>query len=44
MFMGALFFPGVYYTMAVVGPALGYVIGGQMLTIYTDFVSVDSGA
>ncbi|KAJ0182819.1 hypothetical protein K1T71_002188 [Dendrolimus kikuchii] len=33
---------GVYYTMAVVGPALGYVIGGQMLTIYTDFVSVES--
>lgn len=34
---------GVYYTMAVVGPALGYVVGGQMLTIYTDFMSVDSG-
>ncbi|CAB3239506.1 unnamed protein product [Arctia plantaginis] len=33
---------GVYYTMAVVGPAMGYVIGGQMLTIYTDFLSVDS--
>ncbi|XP_030021083.2 solute carrier organic anion transporter family member 4A1 isoform X1 [Manduca sexta] len=34
---------GVYYTMAVVGPALGYVLGGQMLTIYTDFLTVDSG-
>ncbi|KAL0851611.1 hypothetical protein ABMA28_007390 [Loxostege sticticalis] len=33
---------GVYYTMAVVGPALGYVLGGQMLKIYTDFVTVDS--
>ncbi|XP_061708271.1 solute carrier organic anion transporter family member 4A1 [Cydia pomonella] len=35
---------GVYYTMAVVGPALGYVVGGQMLKIYTDFVTVDSEA
>ncbi|CAH2989596.1 unnamed protein product [Chilo suppressalis] len=35
---------GVYYTMAVVGPALGYVLGGQMLKIYTDFVTVDSNA
>ncbi|CAK1601566.1 unnamed protein product [Parnassius mnemosyne] len=33
---------GVYYTMAVVGPALGYVLGGQMLNIYTDFPTVDS--
>ncbi|XP_013188543.2 solute carrier organic anion transporter family member 4A1 [Amyelois transitella] len=33
---------GVYYTMAVVGPALGYVLGGQMLKIYTDFATVDS--
>ncbi|KAL4713814.1 hypothetical protein ACJJTC_015468 [Scirpophaga incertulas] len=33
---------GVYYTMAVVGPALGYVVGGQMLKIYTDFATVDS--
>ncbi|XP_045774557.1 solute carrier organic anion transporter family member 4A1 isoform X1 [Maniola jurtina] len=33
---------GVYYTMAVVGPALGYVLGGQMLKIYTDFVTVSS--
>ncbi|XP_075991572.1 organic anion transporting polypeptide 26F isoform X2 [Anticarsia gemmatalis] len=33
---------GVYYTMAVVGPAMGYVVGSQMLTIYTDFLSVDA--
>ncbi|XP_061385578.1 solute carrier organic anion transporter family member 4A1 isoform X1 [Danaus plexippus] len=33
---------GVYYTMAVVGPALGYVVGGQMLQLYTDFLTVDS--
>ncbi|XP_028034167.1 solute carrier organic anion transporter family member 4A1-like isoform X1 [Bombyx mandarina] len=35
---------GVYYTMAVVGPAMGYVLGGQMLTIYTDFLSTDAGS
>ncbi|XP_049876668.1 solute carrier organic anion transporter family member 4A1 [Pectinophora gossypiella] len=33
---------GVYYTMAVIGPALGFVLGGQMLNIYTDFVTVDA--
>lgn len=32
---------GIYYTMAVIGPALGYVLGGQMLNIYTDFATVD---
>lgn len=43
MFNRALYFvTGVYYTMAVVGPALGYVLGGQMLNIYTDFATVDS--
>ncbi|XP_050680474.1 solute carrier organic anion transporter family member 4A1 isoform X2 [Leptidea sinapis] len=33
---------GIYYTMAVVGPALGYVLGSQMLYIYTDFATVSS--
>jgi organic anion transporter 4A len=28
---------GVYYTMAIFGPALGYIIGGQLLQIYVDF-------
>lgn len=27
--------------MAIVGPALGYVLGSQLLLLYTDFVSVD---
>jgi solute carrier organic anion transporter family, member 4A len=27
--------------MAVVGPALGYMLGGQMLLLYTDFLTVD---
>lgn len=39
--MTIMMFTGVYYTMAVVGPALGYVLGGQLLKIYTDFVTVD---
>ncbi|KAI8437946.1 hypothetical protein MSG28_010612 [Choristoneura fumiferana] len=34
---------GVYYTMAVVGPALGYVVGGQLLGI-TPVSSVWIGA
>lgn len=33
--------PGIFYTMAVVGPAMGYVVGGQLLQIYTDFMTVD---
>ncbi|XP_021915688.1 solute carrier organic anion transporter family member 4A1 isoform X3 [Zootermopsis nevadensis] len=32
---------GIYYTTAIIGPALGYVLGGQLLKIYTDHLSVD---
>lgn len=32
---------GIYYTTAIVGPALGYVLGGQLLQIYTDYLTVD---
>ena len=35
-------FTGIYYTMAVVGPAAGYVIGGQLLLFYTDMFVVDA--
>lgn len=28
--------------MAMIGPALGYVIGGQLLLIYTDFLLIDA--
>ncbi|KAK0087850.1 hypothetical protein PV325_013940 [Microctonus aethiopoides] len=35
---------GIYYTMAVIGPALGYVIGGELLKLYTDFLTVDAGS
>lgn len=34
--------PGIYYTMAVIGPAVGYVLGGQLLLFYTDMFSVDA--
>ncbi|XP_020290841.1 solute carrier organic anion transporter family member 4A1 isoform X2 [Pseudomyrmex gracilis] len=32
---------GIYYTMAIIGPALGYVVGGELLKIYTDFITID---
>ena len=35
------FVTGIYYTTAIVGPAIGYVLGGQLLQIYTDFLTVD---
>uniref|UniRef100_A0A1A9ZVS2 Solute carrier organic anion transporter family member n=1 Tax=Glossina pallidipes TaxID=7398 RepID=A0A1A9ZVS2_GLOPL len=33
---------GIYYTMAMMGPAFGYVVGGQLLLVYTDFLYIDS--
>ncbi|KAM7352109.1 organic anion transporting polypeptide 26F isoform 1-T1 [Cochliomyia hominivorax] len=33
---------GTYYTMTMIGPAVGYVLGGQLLLIYTDFLQVDA--
>lgn len=27
--------------MATIGPAIGYVLGGQLLLIYTDWMTVD---
>ena len=32
------FFLGVFYTMAIVGPALGYAMGGQILKLHTNFL------
>lgn len=34
---------GIFYTMAIIGPALGYILGGQFLKIYSD-ISVDASA
>lgn len=32
---------GIFYTMAIIGPAMGYILGGEFLKIYTD-VTADS--
>lgn len=32
---------GIFYTMTIIGPAVGYVVGGQLLLLYTDFLRVD---
>jgi hypothetical protein len=37
------FYLGIFYTMGIVGPALGYSIGGQFLNIHTDFLRLVVG-
>lgn len=37
------FYLGIFYTMGIVGPAVGYSIGGQLLTIHTDFLDDMTG-
>lgn len=34
-------FTGIYYTMSIIGPAVGYVLGGQFLQIYADTLTID---
>lgn len=31
----------IYYTTAIVGPGIGYILGGQILNIYVDWMFVD---
>jgi len=33
---------GIFYTTAIVGPAIGYIVGGQLLKFYVDVGSVDT--
>ena len=33
---------GIFYTLALIGPAVGYILGGYFLSIYTDFDTVDT--
>ncbi|XP_050408141.1 solute carrier organic anion transporter family member 4A1 isoform X2 [Patella vulgata] len=35
------FYVGIFYSFAILGPALGYLVGGQFLNIYTDIGSTD---
>lgn len=37
------FYLGIFYTMAIVGPAVGYSVGGQLLSIHTDFLDDMTG-
>jgi len=37
------FYLGIFYTMAIVGPAVGYSVGGQFLSIHTDFLDDITG-
>ena len=32
-------FLSIFYTMAILGPAIGYGLGGQLLSIHTDFLA-----
>ena len=32
---------GVMYACSTLGPAIGYIVGGQLLTIYVDYGRVD---
>ena len=41
MFLAQVFL-GIYYTMALVGPAIGYLGGSTMLAMHTEFASVDA--
>ena len=34
---------GIFYAMTVLGPAVGFILGGLMLSLYTDFHRVNDG-
>jgi len=34
---------GIFYTTAIIGPAIGYIVGGKLLEVYCDVGSVDLG-
>ena len=35
------FFAGIFYAMCIIGPAMGYMFGGELLKRYTDIDKVD---
>lgn len=36
IFIVFVLFLGIGYSMSILGPAVGYVLGGQLLTVYID--------
>ena len=34
-------FPGIFYAMSIIGPAVGYMIGGELLKRFTDLDRID---
>ena len=36
-----LYYPGIFYALAIVGPAIGYLAGGAFLNVYVDIDSTD---
>jgi len=36
-----VWFVGVFYSTAIIGPAIGYILGGQLLKLYCDVGWVD---
>lgn len=37
LFALSLLFTGIFYASAMLGPALGYIGGGQLLNLYVDY-------
>ena len=37
-----LYISGIFYAMSIVGPAIGYLLGGYLLEFYCDFDVVDT--
>ena len=36
-----ILYAGIFYTTAIIGPAIGYIAGGKLLEIYCDVGSVN---
>ena len=36
------FYLGIFYAFSVLGPAVGFILGGVLLTFFTDFDLIDT--
>ena len=36
------FYLGIFYAFSVLGPAVGFILGGVLLTFFTDFDQIDT--